>query len=193
MESSVAAQPQLLGERLRGLRRSRGLTLRDLGLRTGFSVSFLSKVERGESSLTLSSLARIASALEVPVERVFAAPEVETVVSRQVERRPFRLDFSPVTYYRLGADGNGSPIDSVLVELPPRTTTGSEPFRHPGQEFVYVLSGRLAIQLDDKEIVLGSGDAIQYSSDVLHNYSNPGSETLRAIWVTTQHLFGGHR
>jgi transcriptional regulator with XRE-family HTH domain len=192
IEHTGAQAEGSMGHRLRQMRRQRGLTLRDLGQRTGFSVSFLSQVERGTSSLTLSSLARIADALEVPVERVFAAPPLETVVTRRQDRRPFRLEFSPVVYTRLGMNGTGAHMDSLLIELPAHCAPSPEAFRHPGQEFAFVLSGELAMHLEGEEYRLGEGDAIQFSAQQLHNWSNPGDEVVRAVWVTTERLFGSH-
>jgi transcriptional regulator with XRE-family HTH domain len=168
------------------------MTLRDLGKRTGLSVSFLSQVERGTSSLTLSSLARIADALQVRVGSLFEAPQVDTVVTRVAARKAFRLETSPVTYVRLGMNGPEAQMASLLIELAPCTPPSGEPFCHKGQEFVFVLKGRLLLLLEGDEHLLGPGDAIQFSAEQVHNWSNPDTEPMQAIWVTTERLFDGH-
>jgi uncharacterized cupin superfamily protein len=150
-------------------------------------------VERGTSSLTLSSLGRIADALEVPVDRLFAPPPPSSSVSRQGEREPFRLEFSPVTYYRLGTRSGEGNVHPLLIELPPSTRPSPEAFRHPGEEFTYVLSGRLWLMLRGDEYELGPGDSMQFTGEQVHNWANRGKVVMRAIWVTTEAVFGPHR
>ena len=191
-DSQVLSPPETLGQRLRQSRQARGLTLRDVAQETGFSVSFLSQVERGTSSLTLSSLSRIADALAVPVTRLFDPPPLTAEMSRRGSRTPFHLEFSPITYYRLGAESRTAHMNSLLIELPPHTSPSPEAFRHPGEEFAYILSGALLLTLADEEYRLEEGDAIQFSGDQVHNWANPGSVPMRAVWVTTEHLFGSH-
>ena len=61
-----------IGRQIRDLRKSRGLTLRQLSRRTNLSVSLLSQIERAESSASVSSLFKVATALDVPLTDLFA-------------------------------------------------------------------------------------------------------------------------
>ena len=60
-----------IGETIRNLRKGRGLTLKQMSRRTSLSVSLLSQIERAESSASISSLYKIASALEVHIAELF--------------------------------------------------------------------------------------------------------------------------
>jgi len=62
---------RVIGETIRGMRKDRGLTLKQLSKRTGLSVSLLSQIERAESSASISSLFKIASAFGVPIKALF--------------------------------------------------------------------------------------------------------------------------
>src|SRR5262249_9638314 len=70
-----------IGSTIRRLRRERGLSLRDLGRSTGFSISFLSLVERGRSSISLTSLHTLAVALGVEMSEFFPKPQPELAAS----------------------------------------------------------------------------------------------------------------
>ncbi len=56
-----------IAEKIRNLRKEKNLTLKDLGEKTGLSISFLSQVENNSSSLAITSLKKIADALNVPI------------------------------------------------------------------------------------------------------------------------------
>ncbi len=62
---------RVIGETIRGLRKDRGLTLKQMARRTGLSVSLLSQIERAESSASISSLYKIATALDVRIQDLF--------------------------------------------------------------------------------------------------------------------------
>ncbi len=62
---------RVIGETIRGLRKERGLTLKQMARRTGLSVSLLSQIERAESSASISSLYKIATALEARIQDLF--------------------------------------------------------------------------------------------------------------------------
>lgn len=62
---------RVIGETIRGLRKDRSLTLKQMARRTGLSVSLLSQIERAESSASISSLYKIATALDVRIQDLF--------------------------------------------------------------------------------------------------------------------------
>lgn len=179
-----------VGRRIRRLRESQGLSLRDLGERTGFSASFLSQLERGASSAAISSLATIAEALGTPLATLFEAPEQTTLVVRYSERTPIHVDSSPVSYVRLAAAMSDRALEPVIVTFPPFFTDSEEGlYRHKGEEFGLVLHGRLNIMVDQQEYELGPGDSIHFKSDVPHSSgTNRYAEPVVMLWVATPRL-----
>lgn len=177
-----------LGQRIKEFRQARRLTLKELSARTGFSVSFLSQVERGLSSLSISSLQAIATALGEPMVRFFPAPVTPNYVHRPADHAPFRLDGSPITYVSLSGNFPSRTLEPLLVTLPPRLPR-QEPFSHPGEEFAYVLSGELLLDIDGTPHRLAAGESIHFPSRSLHTFANPGAEPAVALWVVTPKIF----
>ncbi|MDR5684441.1 MAG: XRE family transcriptional regulator [Armatimonadota bacterium] len=177
-----------LANRIRELRQEKGMTLKEVSERTGFSVSFLSQVERGLSSLSITSLQALAETLGVPIVEFFPAPPVRNYARRRHEHQPFQLDGSQIQYVSLSGNFPSRNLEPLLVTLPPRLQR-QEPFGHPGEEFAYVLSGRMTIVVDGEAYDLGPGDSIHFSSRSLHTFENPTDEPTVAVWVLTPKIF----
>jgi transcriptional regulator with XRE-family HTH domain len=188
-------QPILrIGEAIRALRTERGLSLRELSELTGFSISFLSLVERGRSSLALTSLQRVAQALGTTVGSFF--PE-----ERETPERPPRPHVARAsggarqlstgslrTYRLLSGRGFNHVLEPLLVTVEPSDTV-EEPYAHEAEEFAYILAGELLFIVDGVEHRLGPGDSIHLSSTVPHSIHNDTEEAVEALWVLTPRLF----
>jgi transcriptional regulator with XRE-family HTH domain len=183
-----------LGRTIRRLRRERGLSLRDLGRLTGFSFSFLSLVERGRSSISLTSLHTLAGALGVEMGVFFPAaearpgPAAAVHVSRQTgdARLPIR---GAHTYRLLGAAAFERALEPLRVTIAPGEADPRDDYAHEGEEFAYVLSGTLVFSVDGVEHRLEAGDSIHYQSTVPHLVRNKGTRPAEVLWVLTPRLF----
>jgi transcriptional regulator with XRE-family HTH domain len=181
-----------VGTTIRRLRRELGLTLRDVGRATGFSISFLSLVERGRSSISLTSLHTLAVALGVDM-RVFFPSQPEPVTRAHVSRRTgdTRLPVRGAHAYRLlGATGFDRALEPLLVTIAPgESGDPRDDYAHEGEEFAYVLSGALVFTVDGVEHRLEAGDAIHYQSTVPHLVRNDEGKAAEVLWVLTPRLF----
>jgi len=185
-----------LGGTIRALRRERGLSLRDLGRITGFSFSFLSLVERGRSSISLTSLHTLAAALGVEMGVFFPAsearPEPEPAAAVHVSRRTgdARLPIRGAHTYRLlGGTGFERALEPLRVTIAPGESDPRDDHAHEGEEFAYVLSGTLVFSVDGVEHRLDAGDSIHYQSTVPHLVRNGGAQQAEVLWVLTPRLF----
>jgi transcriptional regulator with XRE-family HTH domain len=191
--SDGVGQLAAIGATIRGLRRKQGLSLRDLAELTGFSISFLSLVERGQSSISLTSLHTVGKALGVEMSAFFPArseePEPPAVphVTRLSGDGRLSTD-SAHTYKLLGGRGFKSTLEPVHVTIAPCDDT-RDAYAHNGEEFAYVLSGRLVFVVDGVEYRLGAGDSIHYQSTIPHTVRNETNEPAEALWVLTTRLF----
>lgn len=182
-----------IGAAIRALRQERGLSLRDLSRLTGFSISFLSLVERGRSSLALTSLQTVASALGTNVGRFFPdeSEPREPIQVPHVTRASGAQALSTGsqrTYKPLSGRGSDRVLEPLLVSVEPSDTI-EERYSHPGEEFAYVLSGELLFVIDGLEYRLGPGDSIHFKSTVPHSIHNDTDEPVQALWVLTPRLF----
>lgn len=191
-DNGIVADPiREIGPAIRELRQKQGLSLRDLSREAGFSISFLSLVERGLSSPALTSLQRIASALGTDVGSFF--PDVAgrrdnggsqtPHVGRASGARQLSTG-SQRTYRLLSGRGFDHVLEPLLVTVEPSETI-EEPYTHEGEEFAYVLSGELLFIIDGVEHRLGPGDSIHFRPTVPHSIHNDTDEPVQAVWVLT--------
>ncbi|HEX8941331.1 MAG TPA: MerR family transcriptional regulator [Candidatus Limnocylindrales bacterium] len=173
--------------RLRRLRGQRGLSLRSVGERTGLSASFISSVERGLTGASLDALRRLTRAYDTTLGELLRDPGLEGGrLVREGERHVLEA-------------GNGVRIEDLA-----RTPTQLEPqlfvlapgassegyYAHQGEEFMYVLSGSVAVSLDDAEhYELAPGDALTFPSTVAHRFEALGPTETRLLWINTPPTF----
>jgi transcriptional regulator with XRE-family HTH domain len=177
-----------LYSKLRTLRLQKGMTLQELSEKSGLSVGFLSQVERGQSSLTITSLQRIAEGLGVPITSLFKTVENQNFAVKEKDQVPFRIEGSDVTYIRLAGNFSGRNLEPLLVELRPNQTFGPT-FSHAGEEFFYVLKGRVLMRVGEQDYVLCEGDAIHFPSSIPHNWENLTDKPAKILCVLTPSIF----
>ncbi|UCR89033.1 helix-turn-helix domain-containing protein [Mycetocola spongiae] len=185
----VKALLTTIGSQVRTLRKERGLTLNALSETTGLSPAIVSQIERGLANPSFTTLAQLAHGLEIPVGKFFsAAEESRSPVVRKADRRNLkgvsRKSVGEAVYELLTPDLNGM-IEAHWIVSPPGHNTSDTPFRHGGEEFGIILSGRKDVYLDGVCYTLDAGDSITYSSEIPHWYVNSYDETCVAIWVNT--------
>jgi transcriptional regulator with XRE-family HTH domain len=165
-----------LGERVRGLRRERGLTLERLAERSGVSRAMISKLERGEKNPTLVVAAKVAEGLGVSLSRLVGLEDRRKVVLTPRERRMVMRD--PETGFErqlLSPSIGGHGIELIRNVVPEGSTSGEfPPYRRGVEEYVVVERGRLRAILGDEGYILEKGDAVYFEADMPHRFDNVG-------------------
>jgi transcriptional regulator with XRE-family HTH domain len=165
-----------LGERVRGLRRERGLTLDLLAERSGVSRAMISKLERGEKNPTLVVAAKIAEGLGVRLSQLVGVEEGREVVVVPRGRRMVVRD--PETGFErqlLSPSFGGRGIEFIKNVVPEDSTSGEfPPHRRGVEEYVVVERGRLRAFLGSEDYLLEEGDALYFEADVSHRFDNAG-------------------
>ncbi|WP_322032089.1 helix-turn-helix domain-containing protein [Paraburkholderia sp. J76] len=177
-----------LGEKIRALRQRLGQTLDQTATAAGISKPFLSQVERGHASPSLTSLAGIAKALGVTVQYFVETPSEERSVKRGSKLEFFGFADSANLFARLTNTAGGRQLEAILVRLP-KGVKRSEVTTHAGEEFLYVIEGEVTLELEGKPFVLHAGDSAHYQSTVPHGWSNEGKKEAVVVWVGTPRLF----
>ncbi|PMS16851.1 DNA-binding protein [Trinickia dabaoshanensis] len=183
-----ARQAADLGSKIRALRHRLHKTLDETATVAGISKPFLSQVERGLATPSLTSLAGIATALGVTLQYFVDTPSEERSVRRSGQLRFFSFADSTDLFARLTNSSVGSQLESILVRLPPGQPS-AEVTTHAGEEFVYVISGEMSLTLEGKTFALYAGDSAHYESTVPHSWSNTGKTETTLVWVGTPRLF----
>jgi transcriptional regulator with XRE-family HTH domain len=183
-ESLTQTPPRVdVGERLRTIRQLRRRTLKEVAEQAGLSESFLSQVERGRTSVSISSLQRIASALGIEVSDVFAYDGA---------RRPRILPRDARSYVAWGALGRKAlltpkpfhSVEVVAADIEPGGTTGDEAYTHgDSEEVFFVVSGQCELQLGGETFELSDGDSAQYRSSTPHRVRNRGAVPAEVLFI----------
>lgn len=173
-EGPAAAElEKLVGSRIAGARARAGITLDRLAALTGFSKGYLSKIENSRKVPPIGSLARIAAALKTDITDLLhppsAAPEGGLSVVRAGERRPvvrggtaFGYD-----YVSLADNRRDKKMEPFLFTFPSRIDKYVF-FEHEGEEFMFVLTGRVEWQAGSRKLVLEPGDSIYFDARLPH-------------------------
>jgi transcriptional regulator with XRE-family HTH domain len=149
--------------RLRELRTERNLTLAQVAARAAIDVSTLSRLESGKRRLALDHIPALATALEISADELLGSP---TVADPRIRNRPQRRH--GLTIWPLTRRTSPAP-HAYKVRISParRHPPGQLPV-HAGQDWIYVLEGRMRLLLGDADLVVKPGEAVQFSTWTPH-------------------------
>jgi transcriptional regulator with XRE-family HTH domain len=172
------------GARLRRARLARRMSLGDLAGRSGVTASFLSRVERDETSPSVANLVAICEALGLPVAELFTVPE--TTLVRRADRA--QLDQLPATAHV--SDTLLTPVWAQHVTVletvaAPGGSGGEEQYTMLTQtEVCFVLEGVVEVSVEDQRFMLEAGDALTFGGAVPHTWRNASPDSgARILWV----------
>ncbi len=179
-----------VGEKIKRLRIEKGLSLKEMAERTGFSSALLSQVENHLVSPSLGTIIKIAKALGVAVGYFLdlGAGEPYTIVRKNERRSVSRFASKDgVSYgYRyesLGYGKKGRHMEPFFITLEPPTVKDLKLSVHEGEEFIFVLEGEMEVILGDHTDVLRPGDAIYYDSSIPHRVQCHGEKKTKILAV----------
>lgn len=167
-----------VGDRLRSLRKSRGVTLEQLAEDTGISISTLSRLESGNRRPTLELLMALAGRYRVPLDELVGAPQV---ADPRIHPRP--VSRNGTTWIPLTRNQEGF---NAFKQILPRPTGSAEPIEqrtHPGYEWLYVLSGRLRLALAAEEFILDAGEVAEFDTTTPHRITNGGAVPVELLII----------
>lgn len=179
-----------VGEHIHAIRSSKGMTLQQLAEKTGFSPALLSQVENRMTSPPLGMLVRIAHAFETSVSALIGGREEAafSIVRKEDRSTVSRVEMKgggkpEYSYEALGTGKAGHRMEPFLVRLSPINDPNVPRSVHEGEEFLYVLSGRVEVFLDRYSDILDEGDCIYYNSTTPHHVhsAGDGEATLLAV------------
>jgi transcriptional regulator with XRE-family HTH domain len=174
-------QPHV-GARVRDIRESSGYSLRALAERCGLSVNAISRIERGESSPTVSSLQQLAAALSVPITDFFeSGQEQATILVRKNSR--LRSRGEGVLIESLGSGLPGQMLEPFLMTIASGAVGGETPISHPGEEFCFCIEGEIEYLVDEEWHRLEAGDSMLFQAQQPHLCRNTSLEKAVMLLV----------
>jgi transcriptional regulator with XRE-family HTH domain len=173
-----------VGQAIRRAREGAGLSMRALARASEVSQPFLSQVEKGETSPSLSSLYRLAHALGVPPSQLMppVSPPRGISVLRKGEGRELPVSEAPAAASgRLLSGGAGHLLEVVEYRVAPDEDLGGW-FESDGEMTVYVIDGEVEVTLEQEgSWRLGAGEAISHPADIRHRWTAVGAGQARIL------------
>ena len=182
-EKQKVPQRPPVGRETRRWRQSRGLTLAQVGERSGLNIGYLSQIENEKAVPSLDALVAIAAALEVPVAWLMLDSSPPPRVVRAAERPRIPM----VANASLTEVDAGTSRDMCILEavVEPGGSTGVH--AHQGDEHHVILSGSWRFTQGDHVVELGPGDYLVWDPNVPHDVENVGDAQGRMLVIYPRH------
>ena len=192
----TAAEGLKIGRIVKELRHKKQITLQDLAARTGIPKSVLAEIESGEVVPPVATLLKLAKVFNMGMASFFEeeAPGMKISVTRsgeriRIKRRPHHHEGEvDYIYESLETHKTDKHMEPLLVEFQPLDTGDMVFTNHEGEEFIFVLEGRLEFRTDDRMEILHPGDALYFESDINHSFRSLDENPAKAIAVVWSKL-----
>jgi transcriptional regulator with XRE-family HTH domain len=171
-----------VGKIILKLRKDRGLSIRKVSEETGFSLSFLSKLENGKTSITIRNLIKLLNFYGVTLADVFSAPSSRKIAFRREERKV--IESSESITLELLVDEPDKGMEPLVATFPPRAKY-VEALEHGGEEFAFVVRGELRFTLDTTTHHLRAGDCVYFPGSQSHSWENATDQEAVVLMVTS--------
>lgn len=162
---------RIIAQRIKDLRTQRNLTLADLAKSTGFSKGLLSKIENNQVSPPIATLSTISKSLGVRIGYFFKEDESEkraVVFTKRDKGIPVVQDGSKFgyTYEALALDKVDKLMEPFLLTV--KHGDKADYFQHKGDEFIYMVKGKMRFEIGSENYVLEEGDSLYFDASIPH-------------------------
>lgn len=181
----------LIGKKLKQLRTEKKLSIAELSKLSDVSTGLISQIERDLVVPSVTSLWRLAQALDTNINYFFnEEPKEDQFIIRSGDHQTIVAHRGSSYYKMLHPATPNRMMDFTEVTLKAGCSYDSKPqVQHEGEECGYVLKGELTVYLDSKEYILHEGDSIYFDCTTPHKYVNNGKEDCVSIWAMTPRFF----
>ena len=175
---------ELYHTKLKKYREKTGCTLEDVSNAVGISPSYLCRIENGKAGVSFEILDKLAAFYGESTIRFF---DIKNEEKRELVRKGtgknLMTGLDGVCKQSL-IDSNESIFESMRITANPGCGDHKSHSHNSGEEFIYVLFGKLKVTLDDsKEFIIQEGDSIHFKSTRTHRWHNPGKKKAEILWV----------
>jgi transcriptional regulator with XRE-family HTH domain len=178
MATKLKIEQPTLGTLLRALRARNGWTLKEMGLRSGIPVSTLSKVENDRLTLTYDKLLQVSQRLNIRMSELFAENDAVADAPVTARRsigdldRAVRVNTANYDYYYLCTELRRKRMIPVITRVRAKSVEEfGDLVRHSGEEFIYIVSGRIVVHTEFYDpVTLETGESIYIDSNMGHAY-----------------------
>ena len=168
-----------VGNKIRYLRKSNGLTLKQLARGCDLSANTISLVERSEVAPSIETLCKIANALGVAPSSLFLEVCTPKVVLQRVDEANSETDIAGQALQILAA----APLTTGCLLATPKASTPASESPSSRRHSILCLCGQVELELDGQSYCLNPGDSLAFNSDAFHRWRNTGTATGIAVLI----------
>ena len=175
-----------LGEKIKRIRLDRGLSLKELSVKSGISAAAIHKIESNGIIPTITTMMKISDALGKEVSYFIEERRgKKDVFFVPAQKRESIFTFKKgLTLHGISAKKYGDfMMTAAYAEVDVAASSGRKPMKHRGEELIYCLKGKMELRIGDETYTLGPGDSIHFRTDINHRWKNTGNTPAELIWV----------
>lgn len=179
-----------ISEKLRALRKSKKMTLKDVADRAGCTSAYISQLEKGRANPSISTLKKIASVFDVKIIDFFLDNEddEDDVVIRKNQRVTMGFNMGYAVIESLVRTTENKRMQPLFNTIKPGGGSNGE-YTHEGEEFGIVLAGELELTVGDRVYYVKEGDSFYFPSTTSHGFYNRRERDAIVIWVASPPSF----
>jgi quercetin dioxygenase-like cupin family protein len=162
------------------LRKERNLTLKNLANETGLATDYITRVEKGEVIPPVSVLLQLSRALEID-SSILLKEEKKHAVKQSAKDYQKRTE--AYTYETLTPEARHKHLKAFKVFIDPKSEHKGVSYQHLGEEFIYVLKGRIEVMVGENKNTLGPGKCLHFNSSIVHRLKNVSAEKAELLVV----------
>jgi mannose-6-phosphate isomerase-like protein (cupin superfamily) len=179
MPKSKKPQRMVIGVKIKNVRMEKGVPLERIANETGFSVDHLKKIESGKAIPPVGAILQIARALEIDSASLLREPESK--MEKRIKAHTKRTENYAYSTLTPGAENKHLKAFRVLIEA--NEEHKGVDYHHEGEEFNYVLSGKVQVTVGDHVNTLATGDSLHFNSAIPHKLRSVSTERAELLVV----------
>lgn len=178
-----------LGEKIKSIRKGKGIKIKQLSSRSGLTESSISMIENGKISPSITTINKIAVALGVhPIEFFEIERHKRWIVTRKTEREKLHISGNDNILEYLCKERGNIKNEIYISHLSPGQKSYEEKLNHEGEKFCLVLKGTIDVELGSEIITLNEGDTILFDSMIPHLWKSIKSKESHSLWMISRTL-----
>ena len=178
-----------LGERLRAIRLTHGLSQRQLAQRSGVTNSTISLIESGQSNPSVGALKRILDGVPIDLGEFFTFQLDRPTKIFYADEELTEIGKGKISYRQVGDRFPKRALQILKECYQPGADTGKIPLIHEGEEGGIIISGRLEVTVANERHILGPGDAYYFESHLPHRFRCIGDKPCEVVSAATPPSF----
>jgi transcriptional regulator with XRE-family HTH domain len=168
------------GERIRRLRKAKGISMEVFSRDTGYPEDFLTDIEEGNIAPPVAVVLQLSRILNIDMDQLEGTRGKEAAQKRTTSHKKRVASYA---YKPLTKPGEKKHLRAYRVTIDPETEHKGVEYHHDGEEFIYVLEGGLKIQVGQNTSTIKKGGSINFDSSISHELSNPTKEKAELLVV----------